>query len=68
VAYNFGEKEARGKLSIDGASAEKSEMKIGPGGREEQLIKSDGSSNVTVRLDFGEAGCAIVSARVEQPN
>jgi hypothetical protein len=68
VAYNFGEKEARGKFSIDGASGGKSEIKIDPGGREEQSIKSDGSSNVTVRLDLSDAGRAIVSARVEQPN
>ena len=40
VAYNFGEKAARGKLSVEGAASGTGEIEIGPGGREERTITS----------------------------
>jgi hypothetical protein len=64
VAYNFGDKPARGKLSIEGASSAAAEIEIAPGGREERTIRSTGAEKVTARLDLGEIGTAIVWARV----
>ncbi len=64
VAYNFGDKPARGKLIIQGASGNVSEIEIAPGAREERVITADGVGNVTVSLDLGDAANPIVSARV----
>ncbi len=63
VAYNFGEKEARGKLNVEGATAAKTEIDLAPGVREEQTIKTDGAKTVTAKLDLDDFGHAIVSAR-----
>ena len=64
VAYNFGGQPARGTLSIEGASGAVGETEISPGAREEGTIRANGAENITVRLDLGETGTAIVSARV----
>jgi hypothetical protein len=64
VAYNFGDKPARGKLSVDGATAAKIDIELAPGAREEQSIKAGGSGKVTAKLDLGNAGHAIVTANV----
>ncbi|HVT28448.1 MAG TPA: hypothetical protein VHE81_10585 [Lacipirellulaceae bacterium] len=64
VAYNFGDKPARGKLSVAGATGAKPDIEIAPGAREVQLIQPDGSKNVTARLDAGALGHAIVAANV----
>jgi hypothetical protein len=64
VAYNFGDKPARGKLSLTGAKSAKSEIELAPGAREEQVITVDGASKVTAKLDLGQAGHAIVTANV----
>jgi hypothetical protein len=64
TAYNFGAKAAKGTLSAAGAALGASELEIEPGGRREQTIKIDGPETVTVRLDLGELGEAVVSARV----
>jgi hypothetical protein len=66
VAYNFGDKPARGKLSIRGAKAEKAELEVAPGAREELTIKSDSSGKVTARLELGDDEHAIVSANVQK--
>jgi hypothetical protein len=66
VAYNFGEKPARGKLSTTGATSQKNELELAPGGREELTINSDGSDKLTVRLKLGNEEHAIVSANVEK--
>ena len=66
VAYNFGDKPARGKLHIAGATSEKNELEIAPGAREELTIKSDGSAKVTAHLDVGDSEHAIVSANVQK--
>ncbi len=68
VAYNFGNIPAHGKLGLQGASCEKSELKLDPGQRQELSIKVHGSKNVTVRLGLGDVGHAIVSARVRASN
>lgn len=64
VAYNFGDKPAKGRLALDGATfATSNEIEPAPGAREERVIKVDGGRrNVTARFDGAEA--AIVSARV----
>jgi hypothetical protein len=64
VAYNFGDKPARGKLSIDGAKCEKTEIELALSAREELTIKVGGAGKVTAKLDLGDAGHAIVSANV----
>ena len=64
MAYNFGKKPARGRLSVEGAASSRDEIAIAPGGRDERLIKPTGAGNVTVRLDLADVGQAIVSARV----
>jgi hypothetical protein len=67
VAYNFGDKPAKGKLKVDGAAlATTDEIEIAPGGREERPVKVDGTANVTARFD-SDAGHAIVSGRVVKP-
>jgi hypothetical protein len=67
VAYNFGAKAARGKLSVEGATGAPGEIEIAPGGREERTIEANGPGKVNVRLDLGDAGHAIVSAGVAAP-
>jgi hypothetical protein len=67
VAYNFGDKPAQGKLKIEGATAAQSEIELAPGGRQEQVIKANGAGKVTVKLDLGDAGHAIVTANVLTP-
>jgi hypothetical protein len=64
VAYNFDDKPAHGKLSIEGAKAAKSEIELAPGAREELTIKAEGAGKVTANLDLGDAGHAIVTANV----
>jgi hypothetical protein len=64
VAYNFSHKPARGKLSSQGATGVPDELDIAPGGREERTIQSDGSAQLSVRLDLGDVGKAIVAARI----
>jgi hypothetical protein len=67
VAYNFGDKPAKGKLKLEGATlATTDEMEIAPGGREERTVKIDGAANVTARFD-SDAAHAIVSGRVVKP-
>jgi hypothetical protein len=68
VAYNFGNKPAGGKLAITGAKAEKAELELAPGAREELTIQTDSSGTVTVRLDLGNDEHAIVSANVQKIN
>lgn len=64
VAYNFGEKAARGSLHVEGATGATDEIEIAASGREERTIKVHVPGKVTARLELGEAGQAIVSARV----
>jgi hypothetical protein len=64
VAYNFADKAARGKVSVEGATGAIEEIELGPGGRAEWAIEADGPGTVTVRLDLGDLGNSIVSARV----
>jgi hypothetical protein len=64
VAYNFGDKPARGRLSIGGAATPAGELAIQPGGREERTIRVHGAGDIPVRLDLGELGQAVVFARV----
>lgn len=63
VAYNFGKKAARGKLSLQGASGDAGELEIAPGAREERTIKVNGAGKVTAVLELGDLGHAVVSAR-----
>jgi hypothetical protein len=64
VAYNFGDKPAKGKLKLDGATlATGEELEIAAGAREERVIKINDGPKVTGRFD-SDAGNAIVSARV----
>jgi hypothetical protein len=67
IAYNFGDKPARGKLSVSGATAAKTEIELAPGAREELTIKTDGAKQVTAKLDLGNAGHAVVTANVLKP-
>ena len=64
VAYNFGEKAARGKLNVEGATGGPADIEIAPGAREEWTLQADGQENVTVRYEGGEIGQAVVSGRV----
>jgi hypothetical protein len=64
VAYNFGDRAAGGKLSIEGASGAPAEIEIAPGDRKEIAIKATGQNKVTARLDLADSGSAIVSARI----
>ena len=63
LAYNFGNVLARGKLHFDGATGAADDLEIGPGDRVERTIKTS-AEKVTVRLDLGENGATMVSARV----
>ena len=64
AAYNFGPQAARGQLSVEGGGAEAVEIEIKPGDRQVQTISVARPGTVTVRLELGDAGTAIVSARV----
>jgi hypothetical protein len=68
VAYNFGDKPANGKLTLDGATlVTAGVIEIGPGAREERTIKVDGGGrNVTARFE-SDAGNAIVAGRIAKP-
>jgi hypothetical protein len=74
VAYNFGQKMARGTLNVEGATGGPADMEIAPGAREEWTLKSDGRGNVGVRFEDQDTGQAVVSGRViksapaNQPN
>jgi hypothetical protein len=61
VAYNFGEKRARGKLTIKGATSQAQEIEIAPGTREERVIKTDVPGHVVAQFD-SSVGKALVSA------
>lgn len=65
VAYNFGDRQARGKLRIEGATGQSAEVTIEPGGKAEQLLQVKEPGQVTVRLDLGNLGEAIVSAKCQ---
>jgi hypothetical protein len=64
VAYNFGEKRARGKLSVEGATGCKDEIELAPGGRLARMIKADAPEKVTVRFELEDIGSAVVSGNV----
>lgn len=64
AAYNFGEKPARGTLSLAGASGGPAQISIEPGSRKEWTIQADGPGTVTVRLDLESLGHTIASARL----
>jgi len=64
VAYNFSDKPVRGELRLEGATGAAKELELAPGAQEERTIKADGPGNVTARLNAGDAGTAVVSARV----
>ncbi len=66
VAYNFGSRSAHGILKLEGAILDANEIEIAPGSRVERRITANGSDQVTARLDLGELGHAIVSARVRK--
>lgn len=63
VAYNFSGTPAHGNLTSQGATGVPNEIEIPPGGREERTIQSDGSPQLSVQLDLGDMGKAIVAAR-----
>lgn len=65
VAYNFGEKPAKGTLTVEGATGGAGKIEIPAGGREERILKIDGPGKVIVHGNMGDVGNAIVSARVE---
>ena len=66
VAYNFGGQPARGKLHIEGATAAAAgdDVDIAAGGRDERTIRVWSAGTVTIRLDLGEAGIAVLSGRL----
>ena len=64
VAYNFGDKAARGNMSVEGAVGAAGDIEIGPGGAKERTIKVDRPGKVTVRLEMRDVGHAVVSGRV----
>ena len=64
VAYNFGDKPARGTISVEGAEGGAGDIEIEPGGRVERTIRVEQPGRVTARLDLGDAGRAIVSGNV----
>jgi hypothetical protein len=68
IAYNFGDKPVSGKFSMVGATGTADNVELAAGERAEQTIKVDGEKTVTVRLDLGEAGSAVVSANVISAN
>lgn len=64
VAYNFGDTAAHGTLSLEGATASDLDISLGPGEHVERRIRVASPRQVTARLDLGDNGQAIVSARV----
>ncbi len=60
VAYNFGDKPAHGKFSMQGATGPSDSIDIPAGARIEQSITTAGPGSVTVRLDLGDVGTAMV--------
>ncbi len=68
VAYNFGDRLAHGKLAIEGATASMLEIRLAPHERQEQTIKVGDAPTVTINLDLGDSGHAIVAARVMKSN
>lgn len=65
IAYNFGTEVEKGRLEIQGATGERSDIEIKPGERIERKLTVGDAKTVTVRLDLGETGHALVSANVE---
>lgn len=66
IAYNFGSQPARGKLVTEGVVGLAADIDLAPGEKQEQTIEVAGPGNVTVRLDLGDLGQAVVSARVTE--
>jgi hypothetical protein len=64
IAYNFGHKPARGTLQVEGGACARSEIEIAPGAREERTVKPSGPGTLTIRLDAGDVGKSVVSARL----
>jgi hypothetical protein len=64
VAYNFGDKTVSGTVTMEGAVGEPGSVELAPGSRAEGTIRTEEPGKITVRLDMGDAGSAIVSARV----
>jgi hypothetical protein len=64
VVYNFSDKRVSGSLTFHGASASSHQVNLEPYVRNERVIKFDGSGKVTAQLTIGEAGKAVVFARV----
>jgi hypothetical protein len=67
VAYNFGDQRAHGKLRIQGATAGSDAIEIAPGDRVQRSLKVNGPGKVTARLELDDAGQAVVSANVIEP-
>jgi hypothetical protein len=67
LVYNFGEQPARGRLTIEGGSSPIGDIEIAPGAREERTFTVDAPGKITARLDLGDTGNAIVSARIIAP-
>jgi hypothetical protein len=67
VAYNFGDKPAHGELTLKGATMEDKAIELKPGERQERMIQVQGPASVTVRLDLGSTGHAMVAAQVLAP-
>lgn len=64
VAYNFGKTPVSAALRVKGARVESSSIDVAPGGREVRVIRTHALGQVTVQLDTGDLGTAIVSGRV----
>jgi hypothetical protein len=67
AAYNFGESEVHGRLAVKGGSCDAVEIRLAPSERVQRTINVQAPGAVTVELDLGALGRAIVSARVIQP-
>jgi hypothetical protein len=64
AAYNFGDRPARGRLTVEGATTDAAELTIPPGGREERTLAVAKPGRVTVRIDLGPPCQAIVAGNV----
>ncbi len=64
VAYNFGEKAARGKVIVEGATGGTADTEIAPGARMEWTLKADGWGSVSARFEGRDIGQAVVSGTV----
>jgi hypothetical protein len=64
VVYNFGDTSTNGQLNVEGATGATGQIRIGPGKREERTLTANGPGKLTVRLDMGGAGHALVSAKL----